>query len=131
MGEKIPEKFLDLFNQPAFGHLATLMPDGSPQVSPVWVDFDGEFLIINSEAGRQKDLNMRRDRRVAVEVQDAHNPYRYLLVRGKIVEITEDGAEASIDKLAMRYTGEMYKNKNPNSPRVIYKVEPLHVGTSR
>lgn len=131
MGEKIPEKFLDLFEQPAFGHLATLMPDGSPQVSPVWVDFDGEYLIVNSEAGRQKDLNMRRDPRVAVEVQDSHNPYRYLLVRGKIVEITVEGAEASIDKLAMRYTGEMYKNKNPNSPRVIYKVEPLHIRTSR
>jgi PPOX class probable F420-dependent enzyme len=130
MGEKIPEKFLDLFSQSAFGHLATTMPDGSPQVSPVWVDFDGEYIIVNSVAGRQKDLNIKRDPRVAIEVQDSQNPYRYLLVRGKVVEITTTGAEENIDQLALRYTGELYKNKNPNSPRVIYKVLPLHVRTS-
>jgi PPOX class probable F420-dependent enzyme len=130
MTEKIPEKYLELFTQPAFGHLATLMPDGSPQVSPVWVDFDGKYLIVNSVLGRQKDLNIKRDPRVAIEVQDSKNPYRYLLVRGKVVEITTEGAEDNIDQLALRYTGEMYKNKSPNSPRVIYKVEPLHVRTS-
>jgi len=130
MVEKIPEDFLDLFTKPAFCHLATIMPDGSPQVSPVWVDFDGENLIINSEAGRQKDLNMRRDSRVAIEVQDPQNPYRYLLVRGKVIEITTTGADEEIDKMALRYTGELYKYKNPNHPRVIYKVSPLHVRTS-
>ena len=131
MENLIPDGFLDLFKKRAFGHLATIMPDGSPQVSPLWVDFDGKYLILNSEAGRQKDLNMRRDDRVAVEVQDPENAYRYLLIRGKVVEITESGAEDSIDQLAIKYTCEKYKYKNPNSPRVIYKVLPIHVRTSR
>jgi PPOX class probable F420-dependent enzyme len=131
MDNKIPDKFLDLFEKKSFGHLATLMPDGSPQVSPIWVGFDGTYVIINSEKGRQKDRNMRRDARVAVEVQDPDNPYRYLLVRGKIVEITEEGAEQGIDDFSMRYNGSLYKYKNPNSPRVIYKVLPEHVSTSR
>jgi PPOX class probable F420-dependent enzyme len=131
MGNSIPVEFLDLFKKRAFGHLATIMPDGSPQVSPLWVDFDGKYLILNSEAGRQKDLNMRRDKRVAVEVQDPENPYRYLLIRGNVVEITEEGADEGIDQLAIKYTGEKYKYKNPNSPRLIYKILPIHVGTSR
>jgi len=131
MGNSIPVEFLDLFKKRAFGHLATIMPDGSPQVSPLWVDFDGKYLILNSEAGRQKDLYMRRDKRVAVEVQDPENPYRYLLIRGNVVEITEEGADEGIDQLAIKYTGEKYKYKNPNSPRLIYKILPIHVGTSR
>lgn len=131
MADLIPAEFMDLFKKCAFGHLATVMPDGSPQVSPLWVDYDGSYLILNSESGRQKDRNMRRDARVAVEVQDPDNPYRYILIRGRVVEITEQGAEESIDKLAVRYTGEMYKYKNPDSPRVIYKVLPMHVRTSR
>ena len=131
MGDIIPVEFLDLFKKQAFGHLATIMPDGSPQVSPLWVDFDGTFLILNSEAGRQKDLNMRRDHRVAVEIQDPENPYRYLLVRGNVVEITEVGAELAIDQLSLKYTGEKYKYKNPDNPRVIYKILPTHVRTSR
>ena len=131
MEDKIPASFLDLFEKKSFGHLATLMPDGSPQVSPLWVGYDGKHLILNSEKGRQKDRNMRRDARVAVEVQDPDNAYRYLLVRGIIVEITEEGAEQGIDDFSMRYNGTPYKYKNPNSPRVIYKVLPLHVTTSR
>jgi PPOX class probable F420-dependent enzyme len=131
MNSSIPENFLDLFQKRAFGHLATIMPDGSPQVSPLWVDYDGKYVILNSERGRQKDRNMRRNDRVAVEIQDPENPYRFILIRGKVVEITEEGAEESIDTLAVKYTGEKYKHKNPNSPRVIYKVLPLHVATSR
>ena len=131
MEKAIPAEFLDLFSKPAFGHLATLMPDGSPQVSPLWVGYDGKYLILNSEAGRQKDLNMRRDKRVAVEVQDPADPYRYILIRGDVVEITETGAEESIDNLAVKYTGEKYKYKNPSHPRVIYKIMPIHVRTSR
>lgn len=131
MENQIPVEFLDLFQKRSFGHLATVMPDGSPQVSPLWVGFDGKFLILNSEKGRQKDRNMRRDSRVAVEVQDPENPYRYILIRGKIVEITEEGAEQGIDDFALRYTGATYKYKNPDSPRLIYKVLPLHVTTSK
>jgi PPOX class probable F420-dependent enzyme len=126
--QMIPDKYLDLFQKRAFAHLATLMPDGSPQVSPVWVDFDGTHLIVNSARGRQKDRNMRRDARVAVEVQDPDNPYRYLLVRGRVVKITEEGADASIDRLAFKYLGqERYPYRQPGQVRVIYRIQPEHV----
>ncbi|MHC1740045.1 MAG: PPOX class F420-dependent oxidoreductase [Anaerolineaceae bacterium] len=131
MGSSIPTGFIDLFKKRAFGHLATIMPDGSPQVSPLWVDFDGTCIILNSEVGRQKDLNMRRDDRIALEIQDPDDPYRFLLIRGKVVEITLLGADGSIDQLAIKYTGEKYKYKNPDHPRVIYKVQPIHVKTSQ
>jgi PPOX class probable F420-dependent enzyme len=127
MAVKIPEKYLDLFQKPAFGHLATLMPDGSPQVTPLWVDYDGTYLIVNSAKGRQKDRNMRRDARVAVEVHDPQNPYRYVSVRGRVAEITEKGAEESIDALAVKYTGAKYANHRPGEVRVIYRIEPLHI----
>lgn len=131
MGIAIPPEFLDLFQKKAFGHLATLMPDGTPQVSPVWVDYDGRFLLVNSVKGRQKDRNMRRDGHVALEVQDPENPYRYILVRGLVIEVTMKGAEDHIDKLSMRYRGILYPFKDPNQPRVIYKIEPLAVTTSK
>jgi PPOX class probable F420-dependent enzyme len=131
MSSTIPTNFLDLFERKSFAHLATVMPNGSPQVSPVWVDFDGTFVLINSENGRQKDKNMRRDAHVAVEIHDPDDPYRYLLVRGKVEEITLSGASEHIDKLAMRYTGAKYAWRNPNSPRVLYKIRPMHVSTSR
>ena len=130
--QKIPDRFLDLFQKRAFAHLATLMPDGSPHVSPVWVDYDGTHLIVNSARGRQKDRNMRRDARVAVEVQDPDNPYRYLAVRGRVVKLTEEGADASIDKLAFKYLGqEKYPNRAPGEVRVIYEIEPEHVTGSQ
>lgn len=78
MGAIIPEAYLDLFDKPAFGHLATLMKDGSPQVTPVWVDYDGRYVRFNSALGRVKDRNVRRDPRVAISIQDPANPYRYL-----------------------------------------------------
>ena len=103
---QISDKYRDLFQKRAFAHLATIMPDGSPQVTPVWVDFDGTHILVNSARGRQKDLNMRRDQRVALEILDPENPYRYLQVRGRVVEITEVGADAHIDKMATKYLGE-------------------------
>ena len=132
MAHKIPDQFLDLLQKRAFAHLATVMPDGSPQVSPVWVDYDGTHLIVNSARGRQKDCNMRRDARVAVEIQDPDNPYRYLLVRGRVAKITEDGADASIDKLAFKYLGqEKYPYRRPGEVRVIYQIEPERVTGSQ
>ena len=89
----IPEKYADLFTKPAFANLATVMPDGSPQVTPVWVDFDGSHILFNSALGRVKDKNIRRDPRVSVAIQDPGNPYRYLEVRGRVVEITQKGAD--------------------------------------
>jgi PPOX class probable F420-dependent enzyme len=126
MAQVIPDKYRDLFDKPAFGHLATLMPDGSPQVTPVWVEYDGKHLRINSALGRVKDKNMRRDARVAISLQDPANPYRYLEVRGRVVEITQDGADAHIDKLTQKYLGQpTYPYRQPSETRVIYKIEPL------
>ncbi len=126
----IPESHLDLFafEKRAFGHLATLMPDGSPQVTPVWIDFDGTHVLVNSARGRQKDVNVRRDPRVAIEVSDPNNPYRYVQIRGRVVEITEEGADEHIDRLAKKYRGlDRYPYRRPGEVRVIYKILPERV----
>src|SRR5437764_3997506 len=123
MPDVIPEKFRDLFNKKAFASLTTIMPDGSPQTTPVWCDSDGEHVIFNSAKGRQKDRNVRRDPRVAMAIIDPENAYRYLEVRGKVVEITEDGAAAHIDKMAKKYLGvEKYAYGQAGEVRVLYKV---------
>src|SRR5215469_14698933 len=126
----IPEKYRDLFNKRAFAALTTLMPDGSPQTTPVWVDTVGEYVIFNSAKGRQKDRNVRRDTRVALAIVDPDNPYRYLEVRGKVAEITEQGADAHIDKMAKKYLGQdKYPYRQPSEVRVIYKIRPEHTTT--
>jgi PPOX class probable F420-dependent enzyme len=130
MSATIPQNYLDLFEKPAFAHLTTLMPDGSPQVSPVWCEYDGTHVVINSAKGRQKDRNMRRDPRVALAISDPENPYRYLQVRGRVVEITEQGAEAHIDKLSHKYMGKDYPYRDPSSTRVIYKISADHASAS-
>lgn len=123
--EVIPQKYLDLFQKPCFANLATLMPDGRPQVTPVWCDYDGTYVIVNTAKGRQKDRNMRRDNRVSLSVMDAANPYRYLEVRGTVAEITEDGASEHIDKMAKKYLGvDKYPNRQPGEVRVLYKIRP-------
>jgi PPOX class probable F420-dependent enzyme len=127
MATVIPEQYLDLFEKRAFAHLATLMPDGRPQVTPVWCDYDGTYVRVNSARGRQKDKNMRRDPRVALSLQDPENPYRYLEIRGRVAEITEEGADAHIDSLAKKYLGvEKYPYRGPDEVRVMYKIEPEH-----
>ena len=125
MSAQVPDAFRDLFQKKSFAHLATLMPDGRPQVTPVWCDFDGIHVLINSAKGRRKDQNMRRDPRVALSVQDPENPYRYLEVRGRVVRITEEGADAQIDRLAKRYMGvEKYPLRKPGEVRLIYSILP-------
>jgi len=125
MADTIPEKYRDLFSKPAFANLATLMPDGAPQVTPVWCDFDGANVLINSAKGRLKDKNMRRHKRVALSIMDPDNAYRHLAVRGEVVEITESGADAHIDKLAKKYLGkDKYPFRGPGEVRVIYKIRP-------
>jgi PPOX class probable F420-dependent enzyme len=127
MSQVIPEKYRDLFQKRAFASLGTLMPDGRPQVTPVWCDFDGEHVIFNSAKGRQKDRNVRRDPRVSMAIIDPENPYRYLEIRGRVVEITEDGADDSINKLAKKYLGvDKYPYAQPSEVRVIYKIKPEH-----
>jgi len=118
--------YLDLFSKRAFAHLATLMPDGSPQLSPVWVDYDGQYVLVNTSRGRQKDSNVRRDPRVALAIQDPDNPYRKLLLRGKVLEIIADGAEEHIDILAVKYTGEKYAWRTEGMVREILKIKVEH-----
>jgi len=106
------------------------MPDGSPQVTPVWFDFDGTHVRINSAKGRVKDRNMRRNGRVALAIQDPENPYRYLGMRGRVEEITETGADAHIDSLAKKYLGQdRYPNRQPGEVRVIYRIRPERVSS--
>src|SRR5690242_9471150 len=129
--EPIPEQFKDLFAKTAFAHLATLMPDGRPQVTPVWVDLDGSYVRVNSAKGRVKDKNMRRNKHVALSIQDPDNPYRSLALQGEVVEITEQGADAHIDALAKKYLGkDRYPFRGPGEVRVIYKIRPEKVSTS-
>jgi len=131
MAEQIPDGFKDILNKPGYAHLATLMKDGSPQVTPVWYDFDGTHIRINTAKGRLKDKNMRRDKQVALSIQDPDNPYRYLAIRGDIDEITENGADAHIDSLAKKYLGkDRYPFRAPDEVRVIYKIRPQKVSTS-
>ena len=121
----IPAGFVDLFEKKALAHLATLMPDGTPQVTPVWVEYDGRHVVVNSARGRQKDRNMRANAAVALSICDPDNPYRYLEVRGRVVEITEQGADAVIDRLAKKYLGkDRYPFRAPGEVRVTYRIEP-------
>jgi PPOX class probable F420-dependent enzyme len=130
MASKIPDKYLDLFQKKAFANLATLMPDGSPQVTPVWVDFDGTHVLVNSARGRQKDKNMQKNGRVALSILDPDNPYRYLQIMGTVDDITEEGADAHIDKMAKKYMGkDSYPFRNPQETRVVYKILPQKTQT--
>lgn len=130
MAQSIPDDYRDLFDKKAFAMLGTVMSDGSPQVTPVWVDFDGSHLRFNSARGRVKDKNVRHDPRVSMTLVDPDNPYRYLQVRGRVVEITEDGADQHIDKLSKKYLGQdTYPYRRPDEVRVIYRVEPQKVST--
>ena len=130
MAKKLPEKWKDILSKKAFVHLATRMPDGSPQVTPVWVDIDGGRIVVNSARGRVKDRNMRRDPRVGLSVTDPDDPYRALMIRGRVVKITEEGADDHIDKMAKKYLGQdKYPNRRPDEERVLYYIEPERVAT--
>lgn len=126
----IPEKFADLFQKKAFASLATINADGSPQVTPVWCDWDGTHVIVNTAKGRRKDRNMRREPRVSLAVVDPDNPYRYLEVRGKVVEVTEQGADDHINRMAKKYLDvDQYPYRQPGEVRVLYKVQPERVSS--
>ena len=126
----IPDRFQDLFTKKAFASLATLMSDGSPQVTPVWCDHDGTYVRINTAKERVKDKNMKRNKKVALVLIDPDNPYRHLAIRGEVAEITEQGADAHIDQLAKKYLGkDKYPFRQPGEVRVLYKIRPDHVAT--
>jgi len=126
----IPDQYKDLLEKKAFAHLGTVMKDGSPQVTPIWFDYDGTHVRINSAKGRWKDKNMRKRPQVALSILDPDNAYRYMQVRGKVVDITESGADAHIDSLAKKYLGQdTYPYRQPGEVRVIYKIAVERVNT--
>ncbi len=128
MPAEIPANYMDLFKKKAFASLGTLMPDGRPQVTPVWVDYDGTHVIVDSARGRQKDKNVRRDPRVSLAIIDPDNPYRYMEIRGRVAEATEQGANDWIDRLAKKYLGvDKYPYAQPGEVRVLYKIVPERV----
>lgn len=130
----IPESHQNLLQAPVFVTLATIMPDGHPQATIVWCDYDGTNILINTAQGRQKDINMRRNPKVAVLAMDPDNPYRYLEVRGTVEEITEEGALEHINQLAKAYVGapSYYGHAAPaeqqqRETRLLLKIRPEHV----
>jgi PPOX class probable F420-dependent enzyme len=115
----------ELLGAPQFAVMATLMPDGSPQTSTVWVDTDGDDVLVNTAEGRVKPANVRHDPRVALTVWDRDDPYRQVIVRGRVVELTHEGAEDHIDELSRRYTGRFpYPWRSEGERRVILRIRP-------
>ena len=123
----IPENLRDLLDRPITCALATLMPDGQPQLTPVWCDYDGEYLLINSARGRQKDRNITTGAKVTVLFIDPQNDGHWLEVRGVVQTVTEDGALDQANHVARKYTGEAFRTLTPGEVRVIYRIEPLKV----
>ncbi|HEY2664474.1 MAG TPA: PPOX class F420-dependent oxidoreductase [Candidatus Binataceae bacterium] len=127
MGVAIPEKFLDLLadSKKAFANLATVLPSGSPQVTPIWFDFTNGKIRINTARGRVKDKAMTANAKVALSIMDPANPYRYIQIRGKVTRVTEAGAVAHIDSLAKKYMGvDEYPYHHDGVVRVTYEIEP-------
>lgn len=125
----IPESYLDLLQQKkAFASLATVMPDGTPQVTPVWFDYVGGKLRVNTAKGRVKARNLKPGAAVALAIMDPDNPYRYVQIRGRVTSATEDGADAHIDQLAKKYLGkDTYPFRQPGEMRIMYEIEPISV----
>jgi len=128
----IPSSHADLLTtKKAFASVATLNTDGSPQVTPVWVDFDGTHVLINTAKGRVKARNFAREPRVALSVADPDNAYRYVGIQGRVVEMTEQGGDAHIDKMAKKYLGkDSYPGRTPGEVRLIVKIAPDKVHTN-
>ena len=130
MPETIPDEALDLFDSANFGNIATLMPDGTPHVTPVWVDREGSTPRFNTALGRVKADNLERDPRVTVTAFDQDNPYRYVQVQGR-AELVAEGAESHIDALAKKYLNEdTYPLRAEGEERVIVRIHPEKVDYS-
>jgi len=126
----IPANYMDLFKKPAFANLATLNPDGSPQVTPVWVDYDGKNVLVNTAKGRVKHRNLERNPRVALSIADPDNPYRYLGIQGRVSEMTEKDADAHIDRMAKKYLNkDKYPFRQAGEMRILLKITPSKVHT--
>jgi len=122
----LPETVKQLIDGRSFASVATLMPDGSPQVTQTWVDHDGDIVVINTFEGSQKHRNVSRDPRIALTVVDQKDEFNVAVIRGRVKEVTFEGAEDHIDKMAMKYTGQKYK-RWMTQRRVLIKIEPRKV----
>ncbi|MEE8518797.1 MAG: PPOX class F420-dependent oxidoreductase [Dehalococcoidia bacterium] len=128
MGVPISDKAQAFLKEVVFAHIATLMKDGSPHVTPVWADTDGEHIVINTSEPRQKARNMARDSRVALSIMGMENSQRVMQVRGIVKEITKVGANDHIDSLSLRYTGNpKYQRHQEGVDRVIVRIEPTRI----
>jgi PPOX class probable F420-dependent enzyme len=121
---ELAKKLIDGKN---FANVATVMPDGSPQVATVWVEREGDTIVINATTKRQRYRNLKRDPRVALCIFDMANPYSTVMIRGKAIEITQKDAEEDIDRLSMKYNGRKYTYHSPQQPRVIIRIRPERV----
>ncbi len=131
----IPEGFKDLLEKPVVVTLVTVMPNGQPQATPVWTDYDGTYVRVNTARGRQKDKNMKPGAKVTVLAVDPQNPYRWMEIRGRIADETEAGAVEHINALSLKYRGNSdyyapYPERRATEQRVTYKIEPTRVNTS-
>jgi PPOX class probable F420-dependent enzyme len=128
----VPDSFTPasraLFEKKVFAHVATLDPDGSPNVSPVWVELDGDDIVMNTALGRAKARNLANDARVAVSLTDPDDPEVSITVRGNVVVFTTDGADAGADALAKKYRGvDRYEKADPGEIRVTVKIRPERI----
>src|SRR5260370_34887375 len=126
---EVAEKYSDLLSQKkAFAHIATLMPDGSAQVAPVWFDYQHGIVRVNTAKGRTRARNLKPGAPVALAIVDPDNPYRYVQVRGRVRSVTEEGADAHIDKLAKKYLGQdKYPFGQPGEVRLLAEIEPASI----
>lgn len=127
----IPEDYEDLLINPNFAHVATVNPDCSPQVTPVWIDYDKDRneVIVNTALGRKKSRNMKIGSYVALSIQDQEKSYRYIGIQGEVIEVTEEGARDHIDKLAMKYLGKSEYPFYSGETRLLVKIKPKYVHT--
>jgi PPOX class probable F420-dependent enzyme len=126
--KSLPDSVKKLIESKSYANFATLMPDGSPHVTQTWVDHDGDTVLINTFEGSQKSKNVRRNPKVGMDIVDPANPYNLAMIRGLVVDVTFDGAEDHVDKLAKKYTGkDKYEMRRPGMRRILIKIEPSHV----
>jgi PPOX class probable F420-dependent enzyme len=127
---KVPESHQYLISdyKRALAYLGTIMEDGTPQVTPVWFNTDADYFLVNSQEGRVKDRNMRERPNVALLIADPDDPLRYLMIRGPVVEITDENAREHINQLSTKYTGKSeFTVSPPDAVRLIYKIAPIHI----
>jgi PPOX class probable F420-dependent enzyme len=127
---KITSSLQQLLKESSYGQLATVMPDGAPQITQVWLDTDGRHILVNTVASHQKVKNVRRDPRVAINVHDPAKPYRIANIRGRVVEVTLAGADDHIDELARKYLGmDKYPFRRDGQQRIVLKIQPERIHT--